>query len=198
MPDQVRHQIVELANQNVRPCDISRQLRVSHGCVSKILGRFAEAMYPDASINYFFAVTNLEYRPFKITPLSISKYYETGSIRPGVIGGSKPKVATVTVVDAICKYKTESPTMFAWEIRDRLLKDSVCSGDNVPSVSSINRIVRNKVGNCEWVCVCTISDYGQTHNAHKSRLNANIQYHILFYCTLTNIFYNGILDSFYL
>jgi len=64
LPEPVRRKIVDLASQGVRPCDISRQLRVSHGCVSKILGRF----------------------------------YETGSIRPGVIGGSKPKVATPSVV----------------------------------------------------------------------------------------------------
>ncbi|XP_022672742.1 paired box protein Pax-5-like isoform X2 [Varroa destructor] len=110
LPDVVRQRIVELAHQGVRPCDISRQLRVSHGCVSKILGR----------------------------------YYETGSIRPGVIGGSKPKVATPKVVDAIANYKKQNPTMFAWEIRDRLLADQVCDQDNIPSVSSINRIVRNK------------------------------------------------------
>ncbi|KAK3588779.1 hypothetical protein CHS0354_003016 [Potamilus streckersoni] len=110
LPDVVRTRIVELAHQGVRPCDISRQLRVSHGCVSKILGR----------------------------------YYETGSIKPGVIGGSKPKVATPTVVEAITRYKQENPTMFAWEIRDRLLSEGVCSSDNVPSVSSINRIVRNR------------------------------------------------------
>ncbi|KRK05000.1 paired box protein Pax-5 isoform X9 [Drosophila yakuba] len=110
LPDVVRQRIVELAHNGVRPCDISRQLRVSHGCVSKIL----------------------------------SRYYETGSFKAGVIGGSKPKVATPPVVDAIANYKRENPTMFAWEIRDRLLAEAICSQDNVPSVSSINRIVRNK------------------------------------------------------
>ncbi|KAG9344630.1 hypothetical protein JZ751_011302 [Albula glossodonta] len=105
LPDVVRQRIVELAHQGVRPCDISRQLRVSHGCVSKILGR----------------------------------YYETGSIKPGVIGGSKPKVATPKVVDKIADYKRQNPTMFAWEIRDRLLAEGVCDNDTVPSVSSINR-----------------------------------------------------------
>lgn len=67
------------------------------------------------------------------------RYYETGSIKPGVIGGSKPKVATPKVVDAITRYKHENPTMFAWEIRDRLLAEGVCTAENVPSVSSINR-----------------------------------------------------------
>lgn len=69
----------------------------------------------------------------------IFRYYETGSFKAGVIGGSKPKVATAPVVDSIANYKRENPTMFAWEIRDRLLAEGVCTQDNVPSVSSINR-----------------------------------------------------------
>lgn len=67
------------------------------------------------------------------------RYYETGSIKPGVIGGSKPKVATPKVVDKIAEYKRQNPTMFAWEIRDRLLAEGICDGETVPSVSSINR-----------------------------------------------------------
>ena len=39
LPEPIRQRIVDLSHQGVRPCDISRQLRVSHGCVSKILAR---------------------------------------------------------------------------------------------------------------------------------------------------------------
>ncbi|CAL8080443.1 unnamed protein product [Orchesella dallaii] len=110
LPDYVRRRIVELALMGVRPCDISRQLLVSHGCVSKILTRF----------------------------------YETGSIKPGSIGGSKTKqVATPNVVKKILRLKSENPAMFAWEIRELLLSQRVCDVNSIPSISSINRILRN-------------------------------------------------------
>ncbi|XP_022239736.1 paired box protein Pax-6-like isoform X1 [Limulus polyphemus] len=74
----------------------------------------------------------------------LGRYYETGSLRPGVIGGSKPKVATPTVVAKIEQYKRENPTIFAWEIRERLISERVCTNNTAPSVSSINRILRNR------------------------------------------------------
>eukprot|EP00057_Strongylocentrotus_purpuratus_P003770 XP_003727318.1 PREDICTED: paired box protein Pax-6 isoform X2 [Strongylocentrotus purpuratus] len=101
LPDSTRQKIVELAHSGARPCDISRILQVSNGCVSKILGR----------------------------------YYETGSIRPRAIGGSKPRVATPHVVTRIAHYKRECPSIFAWEIRDRLLAEKICNQENIPSVS---------------------------------------------------------------
>ena len=64
-------------------------------------------------------------------------------MRPGAIGGSKPKVATPKVVAKILQYKEDNPCIFAWEIRNNLLADLVCDKSNVPSVSSINRILRN-------------------------------------------------------
>lgn len=64
----------------------------------------------------------------------LGRYYETGSIRPRAIGGSKPRVATTEVVGKIAQYKRECPSIFAWEIRDRLLAEGVCTSDNIPSV----------------------------------------------------------------
>lgn len=42
LPDSTRQRIIELHNNNVRACDISRTLQVSHGCVSKILAKYHE------------------------------------------------------------------------------------------------------------------------------------------------------------
>ena len=97
----------------------------------------------------------------------------TGGRTPGMIGGSKPKVATPEVVGKIESYKRENPTIFAWEIREKLISDGkfiifiplssayfnqfrkltlnirisdagVCTNSTAPSVSSINRILRNR------------------------------------------------------
>ena len=85
------------------------------------------------------------------------RYQETGSIRPGVIGGSKPRVATPEVENKIEEYKKENPGIFSWEIRERLVKvsktepnpgnsysvqDGLCNKETAPSVSSISRVLR--------------------------------------------------------
>ncbi|KAK0171150.1 hypothetical protein PV328_008906 [Microctonus aethiopoides] len=108
LPNHIRLKIVEMAASGVRPCVISRQLRVSHGCVSKILNR----------------------------------YQETGSIRPGVIGGSKPRVTTPEVEAKMEDLKRQNPAIFSWEIREKLVKDGVCEKGAVPSASSISRLLR--------------------------------------------------------
>lgn len=89
----------------------------------------------------FRKVRNIDMKNFqtkfikKISNIDVYRYYETGSIRPRAIGGSKPRVATAEVVSKISGYKRECPSIFAWEIRDRLLQEGVCTNDNIPSVS---------------------------------------------------------------
>ncbi|NXL61642.1 PAX3 protein, partial [Chordeiles acutipennis] len=107
LPNHIRHKIVEMAHHGIRPCVISRQLRVSHGCVSKILCR----------------------------------YQETGSIRPGAIGGSKPKVSPSTPARS-----RASPVRGGGERGPAGTPSQLCAP---PEVSSISRILRSKFGKGE-------------------------------------------------
>ena len=89
----------------------------------------------------------MKYSFFLITAnYNSSQYYQhiNHTQKPSWVGGSKPKVATPEVVAKIEQYKRENPTIFAWEIREKLMKSSVCKPNNCPSVSSINRILRNR------------------------------------------------------
>lgn len=102
-----------MAAQGTRPCVISRKLRVSHGCVSKILQRYAE----------------------------------TGSIKPGSIGGSKPRVTTPLIEAKMDLYRKECPSILCYEIRRKLIDDNVCDQLTVPSVSAIAKYLRNSKPN---------------------------------------------------
>lgn len=112
LPNHTRSQIIEMAHRGVRPCNISRQLRVSHGCVSKILNR----------------------------------YQETGSIRPGVIGGSKPRIATPEIESKILDMRKNEPSILGWQIKEKLIELGMCDKNNAPSISSISRLCRGGGG----------------------------------------------------
>lgn len=87
-----------------------------------------------------------------------------GTLRPpGLIGGSKPKVATPAVVSKIEQYKRENPTIFAWEIRERLISEGVCTNATAPSVSSINRILRNRAAERAAAEFARAAGYGLYH-----------------------------------
>lgn len=91
---------------------------------------------PNNYINYFIFSAGVS----KI----LNRYRRTGTINPGQIGGSKPKVTTPDVVSQVREYKALSPSIYAWEIKSRLINDGICTEENVPSISSINRIIRDK------------------------------------------------------
>lgn len=111
LPKLLRWKIIELAQMGVRPCDISRQLRVSHGCVSKILCR----------------------------------YQETGTVDPGIVSLNKPRDVTPEIEEKIDQFRKENGGIFSWEVRDRLLRENVCSKSTVPSLSAISQILKSKI-----------------------------------------------------
>ncbi|XP_068741368.1 paired box protein Pax-3-B-like isoform X2 [Montipora capricornis] len=131
LPKEVRHEIISLAIQGLRPCDISRRLRITHGCISKLL----------------------------------SKYRKSGSIQPGGEGVGRPRVITARVAQRIRQYTQDQPGLYSWEIRDRLLHDNICSSENIPSPSSINRLLRKK-------------DKGKTLSESRSELDSSSTYTI--------------------
>ncbi|KAK9400406.1 paired box protein Pax-6-like [Crotalus adamanteus] len=108
LPDAKRRKIVELALCGLRAVDISHQLKVSNGSVSKILTR----------------------------------YYKVGVVQPKTRGGSRPRITTPWLVAGIAQLKREQPSLFAWEIREKLEAAGICPTSGIPSVSSINRILR--------------------------------------------------------
>ncbi|XP_022919443.2 protein gooseberry-neuro-like [Onthophagus taurus] len=113
LPNETRLKIVELAAAGVKCSEIARELRVSHGCISKILNR----------------------------------YLETGSIRPGVVGGLKPKITDRAIQDRIQQYQKENPNLPSWEIRDKLVSEGVCVKNNTPALSAIENVLS---GETNW------------------------------------------------
>ena len=53
LPREIRLQILQMAQMGVRPCEISQQLRVTHGCISKLLAKFSRTgtIDPDMKSN---------------------------------------------------------------------------------------------------------------------------------------------------
>ena len=110
LPKEIRLQIISLALQGLRPCDISRRLRITHGCISKLL----------------------------------SKYRKTGSIQPGGEGVGRPRVISPLIAQKIKQLANQQPGLYSWEIRDRLVQENICNRENVPSLSSISRLLKRK------------------------------------------------------
>ncbi|KAM3719132.1 Paired box protein [Dirofilaria immitis] len=111
LPQHIRIKIIEMASHGIKPCHISRQLRVSHGAVSKILNR----------------------------------YVETGSVSPGQIGGNpRSRLAIQAVEKHILALKAKCPSLCASELRSCLIEQEICSPENAPTISSINRHIRSK------------------------------------------------------
>uniref|UniRef100_A0A4W3J1V4 Paired domain-containing protein n=1 Tax=Callorhinchus milii TaxID=7868 RepID=A0A4W3J1V4_CALMI len=112
LPTCKRKRIIELAVSGIRACDVARILQVKS--------------------------SSLLSKPSTVSNGCVSKilgrYYQTGSVGPKAIGGSKPRLSTPEVVAKIAQLKWENPSMFAWEIRGKLLSQGICCKGKIPSL----------------------------------------------------------------
>jgi transposase len=77
----------------------------------------------------------------------ICQHYEnSGSLTPCPLNGSERSILTNNVIQHIEYYKTCKPSIYNKEIRENLINEEVCTEQNVPSLSSISKSIRNDLG----------------------------------------------------
>lgn len=98
--------------QNFRPCQISRELRVSHGCVSKILYRYAET----GSI-------------------------EPGQHQVNKNGFKKSQKIPIHVKQSILAISKAFPDLKPFQIREILVSRSLVPKTSIPTLNQICEIL---------------------------------------------------------
>lgn len=136
LPNGIRHKIVELAAAGVRPCVISRQLRVSHGCVSKILCRYQEtgSIKPGSS----GGAKNRQVQP-QIEQI-ITQWFNDKQVQNNLIeqqhGFQEPSFRGNNAQGA-------PQNLYSWEIRERLVQENLCDKSNLPTVGALSKVLKN-------------------------------------------------------
>ena len=76
----------------------------------------------------------------------IRPYQTNGTYSPFSQGGRRnPSRLSDNVLESIELFKLMKNSMFGREIRERLLNDGVCDGGNLPTLSTVNKRIKNKL-----------------------------------------------------
>ena len=96
LPNSVRQQIIEMAELGIRPCDISRQLKVSHGCISKLLSKYNNT-------GSFEPGRATKKKAIEVSPTIAKKIDEYRRTTPGIFSW---EVKEKLLADGLCSKKT--------------------------------------------------------------------------------------------
>ena len=78
---------------------------------------------------------------------TLAEFMETGEVEIPVNKPGKPTIiANENVLLAIEYYIHKKPSSYGNEIQQMLIKDGICTQDNLPSVSYIHKMMKNRLG----------------------------------------------------
>ena len=69
-----------------------------------------------------------------------------GTVTLFATGGSKVRVMRGDILEVIGIWKSQKPSIYMAEIRERLLLEGICTQYNLLSIDTINKSLRNKIG----------------------------------------------------
>ena len=83
----------------------------------------------------------------KASVSNVSRHFVNfGTTTPFCQGGREPSKLTLDILEVIEMWKLRQPSMYAYEIQNRLLAENICNPQNVPSLGCIRHGLRDIVG----------------------------------------------------
>ena len=90
-----------------------------------------------------------------------------GTMQPFCCGGSEPISITDDILEVIEIWKLRKPSLYASEIRERLLREGICTPANDPSIRQIQTVTNKKLGMTYKKLTCIPSEYMTPENLAK-------------------------------
>ena len=76
----------------------------------------------------------------------LAQFRAHGTVLPFATGGGKVRVMRDDILEVIEIWKLQKPSIYTAEIRERLLMEGICTLYDLPSIDTINKSLRQKVG----------------------------------------------------
>ena len=116
-----------------------------------------------------------------------------GTTQPFSCGSSEPILKTDDILEVIEIWKLRKPSLYASEIRERLLREGICTPVNVPSIRQMQTVTNKKLGMSYKKLTSIPSEYMTPENLAKvdDYLNITLRETLHFFDKASVIFTSG-------